>query len=316
MIGYSGGSIATEFASELAPRYARHLDIVGVAEGGVPVDFFHNLSYINGGSDWSGVIPAVLVSAARAFGVGFEQYLSPYGVTVTNQVKDECINSFAGDYPGLTYQKLLRPKYQDIYKIPNFVRIGDQLIMSRSGTPRGPLFIGVGNADGTGDGIMVADDVEALAHTYCQRGVSVQFNEYSGDHHDAAAVPFEEGAFAFLTDRLAGQSVKNGCSSIGVGNSLAPLPVPPSLGFRYLGRRPQVGGVVIKLWSTIGTLKRVIVTLRRRGRLIEQLKLPTLTTRKRRLVLRQNGAMPRPGRYAVKVTQSGTTLLVRKLKIT
>ncbi len=48
MIGYSGGSIATEFASELAPRYARGLDIVGAAEGGIPVDFFHNLVYING----------------------------------------------------------------------------------------------------------------------------------------------------------------------------------------------------------------------------------------------------------------------------
>jgi Secretory lipase len=315
MIGYSGGSIATEFASELAPTYAPHLDIVGVAEGGVPVDFLHNLSYINGSPDWSGVIPAVLVSTARAFGVGFEQYLSPYGVQVTNQVKNECINSFVGDYPGLTYQKLLKPKYQDIYKIPSFVRLADRLIMSRIGTPKGPLFIGVGNADGTGDGVMVAKDVEALAHTYCQRGVSVQFNEYSGDDHDAAAVPFEEGAFAFLTERLAGQSVKNGCSSIGVGNSLAPLPVPPSVGFRNLGRRRQLGGVLIKLWSTTGTLNGVAIALRRRGRLIEQLRLPKLTTRKRRLVLRQNGSMPRPGRYTVMITQRGTTLLVRKLKI-
>ena len=36
MAGYSGGSVPTEFASELAATYAPHLDIVGVAEGGTP----------------------------------------------------------------------------------------------------------------------------------------------------------------------------------------------------------------------------------------------------------------------------------------
>jgi hypothetical protein len=44
MLGYSGGAVATEFASELAPTYAPHLDIVGVAEGGIPVDLFHDLT--------------------------------------------------------------------------------------------------------------------------------------------------------------------------------------------------------------------------------------------------------------------------------
>jgi hypothetical protein len=34
------------------------------------------------------------------------------------------------------------------------------------------------------------------------------------------------GAAAFLASRLDGKPVPNGCSSIGVGNSLAPLPVP------------------------------------------------------------------------------------------
>ena len=69
LTGYSGGSIATEWASELAPDYAPELHIVGAAEGGIPVDFAHNLNYINGSPDWSGVIPAVLVSLSRAFGI-------------------------------------------------------------------------------------------------------------------------------------------------------------------------------------------------------------------------------------------------------
>ncbi len=58
MVGYSGGSVATEFASQLAHAYAPKLNIVGVAEGGIPVDLFHNTAYVNGTSVWSGTIPA------------------------------------------------------------------------------------------------------------------------------------------------------------------------------------------------------------------------------------------------------------------
>jgi hypothetical protein len=110
MIGSSGGAIATEWASELAPGYAPSLNIVGAASGGVPVDFAHNLGYINGDQDWAGVIPAVLLSLGRAFGVDIDQYLSAYGKRVIGQVSGECIGSFASDYPGLTVQQLLLPR--------------------------------------------------------------------------------------------------------------------------------------------------------------------------------------------------------------
>ena len=226
MIGYSGGSVATEFASKLAPAYSPTLHIVGVAEGGIPVDLFHTTRYINGSPSWSATLPATLVSLARAFHVNLGRYLSAYGMKVTNQVRHECITSFLGAYPGLTYQKLLKPKDHDIFKIPAFVRFTDHLIMSRTGTPKGPLFIGVGDSDGTGDGVMVTKDDEALAHTYCKRGVSVQFHIYTGDDHTKAAIGFETAAPAFIAARLSGKSVPNGCGSVGRGNSLAPLPVP------------------------------------------------------------------------------------------
>ncbi len=323
MVGYAGGSIATEFASELAPTYAPGLDIVGVAEGGVPVDFFHNLSYINGSPAWSGVIPAVLVSLSRAFNVSFQGYLSPYGVQVTNQVKDECINNFVGNYPGLTIQSLLKPQYQDYLQFPDLVRIGDELIMSRTWTPKGPLFMGVGNADGTGDGVMVAADVEALAYTYCQRGVSVEFNEYTGDTHDNAAVPFEQGALTFLSDRLNGQSVADGCSSIGPGNSLAPVPIPkgtpqttaPTLKFKDLGRVKRLHGVEVKLWTSGGTLNKLVVTFDRGRKRIARFKIARLTTRRHKLILRDKRHMPPRGRYTLTVTQGGVTLFTRTMYV-
>jgi hypothetical protein len=228
MLGYSGGSIATEWASELAPSYAPSLNIVGAASGGVPVDMAHNLNYINGTDTWSGVIPAVLVSLGRAFGVNITPYLSAYGEQVTTAVSGECIATFASAYPGLTIQQLLGPDYQNPFQIPALVNILNTLIMGTGGTPAEPILLGVGDSDGTGDGIMITGDVEGLAHEYCQRGVPVTFDVYNGDAHSAAAIPFEEDALTFLTGRFLGLPAPNGCSSIGTGNSLAPLPTPSS----------------------------------------------------------------------------------------
>jgi hypothetical protein len=227
MVGYSGGSIATEWASELAPKYAPELNIIGAASGGVPVDFAQNLTYINGNDTWSGVIPAILVSVGRAFGVDIDKYLSPYGLKLTKAVANECIASFAAAYPGLTYQQLVKVQYSNPFEVPVLVRIINHLLMgSAPGHPEMPLLLGVGNADGTGDGIMVAGDVEALAHEYCQQGVPVTFDEYSGLEHTEAAVPFETHAMTFLTSLFLGLPPNNGCSSIGPGTSIAPLPKP------------------------------------------------------------------------------------------
>ena len=321
IVGYSGGSIATEFASELAPTYAPELDLVGTAAGGVPVDFWHNLAYINGSPSWSGVIPAVLVGLGRAFDIDIGPYLSPYGASIESQVETGCINNFLGSWPGLTYQQLLAPQYQDIYSIRPLVTTLDHLIMSDTGTPKGPLLLGVGNADGTGDGVMVAKDVQALAYTYCRRGVSVQFGQYNGDDHTEAAIPFEQAAFTFLTERLAGLPTQNGCSSIGPGNSLAPVPVPPPppstttppapkpnpkqrprLHFRYLGERQH--HLRIQLWTTGGTLRHLVVTLREHGRLISRLRIARLGARRRTLSLRDHGH----GSYRLAIAAPGATL--------
>jgi len=229
MVGYSGGAIATEWASELAPSYAPELHIIGAAAGGVPVDFAHNLTYINGDNDWSGVIPAVLVSLGRAFGVSITPYLSSYGEQLTSQVSGECIASFASAYPGLTVQQLLLPQYSSPFDIPVLASILNHLIMGTSGgTPGEPLLLGVGDSDGTGDGIMIDGDVEALAHEYCQRGVPVTFTVYPGLPHSDAAVPFEAQSLTFLEGQFNGLPAPNGCASIGQGNSLAPLPPPAS----------------------------------------------------------------------------------------
>lgn len=312
MVGYSGGSIATEFASELQPTYAPGIDLVGTAEGGLPVDYAHNLGYVNGSSGWSGVIPAVLVALGRAFKININAYSSHYGIQVARQVGRECINSFYGHYPGLTVQKLLKPQFKNFLGIPLIASLINHLTMSTAGTPKGPLFIGVGNSDGTGDTIMVARDVEALAHTYCKRGVSVDFQEYKGQDHTGAAIQFEPAAAAFVNARLAGLPVANNCSSIGPGNSLAPLPVA-TVSLRVLGasKNRHKPGLVLALRAYGGTVTALGVQLRRGHRVLAHASLARLGRRRRLVTLPLRSA----GHYVVAVIQGPATLTTRRLHV-
>lgn len=224
LLGYSGGAVATEFASELAPAYAPSLDIVGVAEGGIPVDLFHELAYIEEpGSSWKAQIPAYLDGLARGFGVrGLDKYFTPQGITAANADQTGCSGTFAG----LAGAQMFRRRDQDIEKIPVLVRILDDLIMGRSGTPRGPLFIGNGLSDSTGDGVTVTRDVRQLAYTYCQRRVPVELRIYHGLDHDQAGTPFFAQAQTFLARRFANRPFHDGCGDIGPGDSITPVPVP------------------------------------------------------------------------------------------
>jgi hypothetical protein len=313
MVGYSGGSIATEFASELAPKYAPKLNLVGVAEGGIPVDFAHNLAYINGSKSWSGVIPAVLVSLGRAFGLNLKPYLSAYGVKLTTQVANECINNFVGTWPGLKVQQLVKPAFQNIYSIPAVVKIDNELIMSRAGTPTEPLLMGVGDADGTGDGVMVTKDVEALAHTYCQRGLSVELHVYDGDDHTDAAVAFLPTAAVWLNERLTGVAATNGCSSIPAGNALTPVPPAPQLKLRVAAPTKHVHRIIASLHATTGTMLDLTVQLRHAGKLIASHSIASLSTKRRHITLSKH-ATP-PGRYALKVTEDGVLLTKRAVRV-
>ena len=316
MVGYSGGSIASEYAAELAPSYAPELNIVGTAIGGIPVDYVHNLNYINGTPSWSDVMPAIFVGLARAFHIDLDKYLSPLGQELTKQDADKCIASYLGAHPGLKYQDLAKPQYRDVLSIPLFATTMNRETMSYTGTPREPLYLGVGNVDGKGDGVMVAQDVVALGHAYCQRGLSVEFHEYKRLEHTTAALEFFPAAIVWLTARLNGVAPTNGCSSIGTGNSLALLPVPAAAGAKprirlQVVRASQARGLVIRLASASGTLRGLVVELKRGAKVELKLTVKRLTSANRRLVLRVGGRPPRRGRHTI-VVRSGKRALVSK----
>jgi hypothetical protein len=237
MLGYSGGAIATEWASELAPTYAPNVNklLVGAAFGGTLVDPAQDLYYVNGSLIWSGVIPMSFIGVARAFNGNPTPYFSSYGLQLYNNLQNASLLNVLGQYPGLTYQRLLKPQYANPDNIPGYVQENNQLIMGTGGTPTIPLLIeqgGNGVLDGTsgntpgigpGDGVMNRGDVRSLAREYCARGVTVQYNEYPLlDHLGTAAVWIVDAA-SWLTARFAGVPASQDCAQIPPGNSIAPI---------------------------------------------------------------------------------------------
>jgi hypothetical protein len=224
--GYSGGAVAADWASELAPHYAPELDLAAVAEGGIPVDYAHLFSYVSGDAVFGAAMPGILLGLARAYHFPLDRYLSSYGKRLVRAESDACLTEVFGDYPGLTIGKLFKPRYRDPFKVPGIARIFNGQIMGRApGKPLAPLFMGIGDIDGFGDGVMRTADVETLAREYCRQGVSVEFRRY-GAGHEAAGVYFDPQTIAFFQGRFNGLPFKGDCGSIPHGDSLRPLPDP------------------------------------------------------------------------------------------
>ncbi|CRK61448.1 Lipase 1 [Alloactinosynnema sp. L-07] len=237
LFGYSGGAIATGWAASLAPSYAPDVNknLVGFAEGGMLVKPSHNLKYVAGSLVWSGVIPMALIGVSRSYDIDLKPYASAYGLEVLEKLKHASIVDVLGRYPGLTWQKLVKPEYANPNSVLPFVEAVNKVNIGSAPTPTVPAFIAQGNFGvlegtfgsprgiGTGDGVMVAGDVRALARQYCATGNnSIKYHQYDALSHFGATVPWYPVALAWLNDRFAGKAAPSSCGRIPAGNSLAP----------------------------------------------------------------------------------------------
>jgi hypothetical protein len=211
LLGYSGGSVPTQWGAEIAPRYAPELRLVGSAAGGLPVAPAHNLSYVSGNPNWAGVIPALAVAYDRAYGLDLPSFLSPRGLAATRTASDECIGSFAGAFGALTDADMVRAPYRSLLDVPAVRAAVARNTMGTAGTPRAPMLLAVGQSNARGDTVMITADVAGLARTYCERGARVVYERYAGADHTAAFPRFEASAVRYLSDRFAGLPAPSTC---------------------------------------------------------------------------------------------------------
>lgn len=235
LVGYSGGAIATNWAAALAPEYAPEIDarIVGATQGGLLVNPAHNLRYVSGSVGWSGVAAMAILGVARSYDIDFTPYLSDYGRRVTSTLRSASIANVLFQYPGLTWQQLVRPEYADPNTVAPLVESVDRVNLGYAPTPTIPLYIAQGangileGTDGSnptvgrGDGVMVAGDVRSLARQYCATGNPlVEYHEYGELSHVPTMAAWAVGAVSWINARFDGVPAGSSCGAIAPGNPL------------------------------------------------------------------------------------------------
>ncbi|WP_176460689.1 MULTISPECIES: lipase family protein [Nocardiaceae] len=236
LMGYSGGAIATNWASILAPDYAPDIneDLIGAAQGGLLVNPANNLRYANGSTVWAGVVGMAIVGLGRAYDIDFSPYISDFGRELLPRLEDASIANVLLQYPGVTWQDIAKPEYPNPSMVPEYVDVANKINMGTAPVPTIPMFVaqaanGVlegtqpgGPNVGPGDGVMVAGDVRALATRYCDAGLPIQYDQYDTVSHTVGGALWLPGALAWLNDRFDNVPTPSNCSNIAPGNSLAP----------------------------------------------------------------------------------------------
>jgi hypothetical protein len=206
MIGYSGGAHVTASADELAPSYAPELNIVGVAEGGVPVGNEDTVSYLNG-SIGAGVLMATSIAINRAYPeLDLYSLLNAKGRAFAQQVSTGCASSvFAA--PFAHYDEYTT--VPDAFHLPRVERIINRNALGHA-TPAAPTFV----YNGIHDELIWIKPLDALIAQYCRAGARIEyFRDPAGIEHIQGVANFTALAIPYLTGRFAGNAVPDNCGA-------------------------------------------------------------------------------------------------------
>jgi Secretory lipase len=211
MWGYSGGALATGWASELEPSYASGLNVKGVAEGGVPADFAPIVSNINGGP-FAGLYFDAAFGLARSYpqDIDLTTLLNPLGQAAAKIVTSECVEDIVAEYAFQNIQAYTNGFINPL-SLP-----GVQAAITSDNlgqhTPVGPLFV----YQAANDEIIPLAGVQSLTDGYCQAGVPVDFVKDELSDHVSLAVTGAGAALNYLIARFAGDPAPSTCSTGGV----------------------------------------------------------------------------------------------------
>ncbi|GAB1317481.1 LIP-domain-containing protein [Madurella fahalii] len=214
MWGYSGGSVATEWATELAVQYAPELAFAGAAIGGVvPNITGPTLDAINK-SPYVGDVFAILVGTvnqypdAYAFLVGSLKEEGPYNRTGFLAVERMTILEAFAFYAGQdVWEYFVQGK--QVVEAPIIRKVfQSNSIMGYHGVPQMPLFV----YHAVGDKFSPVAKTDALVDRYCGIGAAIRYERNAVGGHLAEVVNGMPRAFAWLVGVLEGtMDLPEGC---------------------------------------------------------------------------------------------------------
>ncbi|CZR55878.1 related to lipase 1 [Phialocephala subalpina] len=214
MWGYSGGSLASEWAAELQPTYAPELNFKGVALGGLVPNITSVLFTINGGLS-AGLIPAGILGLGNAYPeleAYIDEHLFPANASTFKKALTQCLADDVTTYAG---QDLF--SYFDEGEATIMTSIPQSVLaatgqMGTHGTPQMPVYV----YKAVGDEISPVADTDALVTKLCAQGANIQYvRDWIGEHATEEITGYG-GALGFLEDRFNGVPVTPGCTTANV----------------------------------------------------------------------------------------------------
>ncbi|MFE3053975.1 lipase family protein [Nocardia sp. NPDC059239] len=206
LAGYSGGAMATGFAAAIAPNYAPELPIVGVAEGGVPVNPGKLAIQVgNTPQPLFGLGFAVAVGMEREYPaqIQLDSSLTPFGFWMRDRIANSCVDDIITVGANHSIGDVFHPGKENdpdlIHTMhANALEVVPELI-------RQPLYEWHGSNDQ-----VPLDLALETADRYCAAGTPVQFDIIPGADHGTAMVGAAT-AVDYLSDRFAGLAPPSNC---------------------------------------------------------------------------------------------------------
>lgn len=222
--GYSGGSLATEWAVELQEKYAPELKITAVAVGGLPVDAPRAIVDVMNGGIGAGFAFSGAIGLSHAypeFAALLKEKLLPNSSAI-NDVTKQCTIPTIVEF---AYKSLWDyvDGGKDLLNNPVVQKVFAENVMGKNGVPKMPIYM----YHAINDELLPFKDVQTLYDNYCSAGANIQFVKEAFGEHIIVALSGAAGALRFLMDRMDGKKAPAGCSSKQVlSSALNPANIP------------------------------------------------------------------------------------------
>lgn len=231
--GYSGGAQASAWASELAPRYAPELQIVGVAEGGVPGEGKEDFDTVNNGVLAPGLAFGIALGGNAAYpNLLPESMLNSAGLALAKKFRSTGETGYPNTLPKESLSDYTNCGCNPVEEPEQFPTVAELVRINNLGqhVPTAPLYI----YHDYNDELLPIGGVERLVQKYCEGGASVDFRVYAGDEHVTNAIVGAPEAMAYLISRFNGAAPVDSCGLPDNGGvippeeAVEPVPLPPN----------------------------------------------------------------------------------------
>jgi Secretory lipase len=207
--GYSGGSVASDEASQTQRKYAPGLHFKGIALGGLVGNVMATLNDFSGGPA-GGAIVMGLAAVNRDYPAAhLLRYLNAAGRKAVAEAQNDCLTQAAAQFPFASVSEY--EAYPDVESTPAVVKLLDRISpLELPGVPAAPIY----DYHSSYDELAPLGPDRAQMRRFCAAGVKVDHVETALGEHVGAAVTGAPGAVEYLAARFAGQPPPDNCSSI------------------------------------------------------------------------------------------------------